>query len=69
MRGFDHATILSPSFHGLCLERLAQCPPPPICVQNTTKNLLQIISPAAYLSGTKNSDNRKKNLKNPQILG
>ena len=44
-------------------------PPPPICVQNTTKNLLQIISPAAYLSGTKNSDNRKKNLKNPQILG
>ena len=26
MRGFDHATILSPSFHGLRKERLAQCP-------------------------------------------
>ena len=24
MRGFDHATILSPSFHGLRKERLAQ---------------------------------------------
>ena len=33
---------------------------PPICVQNTTKNLLPIMSPAAYLSETKNSDNRKK---------
>ena len=29
---FDHATILSPSFHGLRKERLAQWPP--ICVQN-----------------------------------
>ena len=29
MHGFDHATILSPSFHGLCKERLAQWPPPP----------------------------------------
>ena len=27
MRGFDHATILSPSFHGLRKERLAQWPP------------------------------------------
>ena len=27
MHGFDHATILSPSFHGLCKERLAQWPP------------------------------------------
>ena len=26
MRGFDHATILSPSFQGLCKERMAQCP-------------------------------------------
>ena len=26
MRGFDHATILSPSFHGLHKERLAQWP-------------------------------------------
>ena len=26
MRGFDHATILSPSFHGLRKERLAQWP-------------------------------------------
>ena len=35
MRGFDHATILSPSFHGLCKEHLTQWPP--VCVQNTTK--------------------------------
>ena len=27
MRGFDHATILSPSFHGLRKERVAQWPP------------------------------------------
>ena len=26
MRGFDHATILSPSLHGLRKERLAQWP-------------------------------------------
>ena len=26
MRGFDHATIFSPSFHGLCKERLTQWP-------------------------------------------
>ena len=36
MRGFDHATILSPSFHGLRKERLAQWPP--FCVLNTNKN-------------------------------
>ena len=35
MRSLDHATILS--FHGLRKERLAQWPP--ICAQNTTKNL------------------------------
>ena len=35
MSGFDHATILSPSFHDLCKERLAHWPP--VCVQNTTK--------------------------------
>ena len=35
MRGFDHVTIFSPSFHGLLKERLAQWPP--ICVLNTTK--------------------------------
>ena len=35
MRGFDHATILSPSFHGLRKERLAQRPT--FCVLNTTK--------------------------------
>ena len=35
MRGFDHATILSPSFHGVRKERLAQWPP--ICDPNTTK--------------------------------
>ena len=49
MRGFDHATILSPSFHGLLLERLAQWPP---ILQNTTKNVLQIMSLAAYASET-----------------
>ena len=38
MRGFDHAAILSPSFHGLRKERPAQ---------NTTKNALQIMSLAA----------------------
>ena len=32
MRGFDHATILSPSFHGLRKERLAQWPA--VCVLN-----------------------------------
>ena len=36
MRGFDHATILSPSFHGLRKERLAQWPS--FCDLNTTKN-------------------------------
>ena len=36
MRGFDRITILSPSFHGLRKERLAQWPP--FCVLNTTKN-------------------------------
>ena len=35
MRGVDHATILSPSFHGVRKERLAQWPP--ICDPNTTK--------------------------------
>ena len=42
MRGFDQATILSPSFHDLRKERLAQWPP--IWVQNTEKNALQIMS-------------------------
>ena len=36
MRGFDQVTILSPSFHGLHKEPLAQWPP--FCVLNTTKN-------------------------------
>ena len=36
MRGFDHATILSPSFHGLRKERLAQWPS--FCDLNTTKS-------------------------------
>ena len=36
MRGFHHATILSPSFHGVRKERLAQWPA--FCVLNTTKN-------------------------------
>ena len=35
-RGFDHATILSPSFHGVRKERLAQWPA--FCVLNMTKN-------------------------------
>ena len=50
MYGFDHGMILSPSFHGLCSECLAQWPP--ICVQNMTKNRLQIMSLAAYASET-----------------
>ena len=32
MRGFDHATILSPSFYGLSKERQAQWPA--FCVLN-----------------------------------
>ena len=36
MRGFHHATILSPSFHGVRKERLAQWPP--ISDPKTTKN-------------------------------
>ena len=48
MGGFDHATIFSPSFHGLRKERLAQWSP--FCVLNTTKNALQIMSLAAYAS-------------------
>ena len=35
MRGFDHVTILSPSFHGLRKERLAQWRP--ICPQYDEK--------------------------------
>ena len=35
MRGFDHETILSPSFHGARKECLAQWPP--ICDPKTTK--------------------------------
>ena len=52
MRGFDHATILSPSFHGIRKKRLAQSPP--FCVLNTTENALQIMSLAAYASETNN---------------
>ena len=37
MRGFDHATILSPSFHGLRKERLAQWPA--FCVLNYEKKI------------------------------
>ena len=36
MRGFDHATIRSPSFHGLRKESLAQWPA--FCDPKTTKN-------------------------------
>ena len=48
--GFDHATILSPSFHGLRKERLAQSLP--FCALNATKNTLQIVSLAAYACKT-----------------
>ena len=37
MRGFDHERILSPSFHGVRKERLAQLPS--ICDPNTTKKV------------------------------
>ena len=37
MRGFDHATILSPSFHGLRKKRLAQWPA--FCVLNYEKKI------------------------------
>ena len=35
MRGFGHATILTPSFQGVRKEHLAQCPP--FCDTKTTK--------------------------------
>ena len=44
-------SALSPTFHGLRKERLAQWAP--ICVQNTTKNALPIMSLTAYASATK----------------
>ena len=50
MRGFDHATILSPIFHGLRKERLAQWLP--FCAINTKENGLRIMSFAAYASET-----------------
>ena len=52
MHGFGHATILSPSFHGLRQERLALTPL--LCPKY--KNLLQIMSLAAYASETKESN-------------
>ena len=54
MRGFDHAEILSPGFHGLRKERLAHWLP--ICVHDKTKNALQIMRLAAYASETNNSN-------------
>ena len=50
MHGFYQATILSPSFHGLRKERRVQWPH--ICVQNTKKNALQIMSLAPCASET-----------------
>ena len=50
MRGFGYATILIPSFHDLCKERLG--PQRLVCVLNTKKNRLQIMSLAAYASET-----------------
>ena len=51
MPGFDHPTILSPSFHGLHKERQWA----PFCVLNTTKNALPIMSLAAYANETDNN--------------
>ena len=53
MRGFDHPTIISPSFHSLLKECLAQWPP--FCILDTTKNTLYIASLAAYPSNTNNN--------------
>ena len=56
MRGFDHVTILSPSFHGL--RKDAWHNDPVLCPDYTKKNALQIMSLAAYASETKkNCDN------------
>ena len=55
MRGFDHATILSPSFHGLPQGTPGTMTP--FCVLNITKNALQIMSLAAYASETKKKCN------------
>ena len=59
MCGFDHATILSPSFH--CLHKECQWHNDPICVQNTTKIKSQIMSLAAYASETDNRVERVVN--------
>ena len=50
MRGFHHAAIINPRFHGLLKERLAQWPP--FCVLNTGENAFQIMSLAAYANET-----------------
>ena len=42
MRGFDHATILSPSFQGHCKERLAQWPPNWVGVCGTLSETLAL---------------------------
>ena len=55
MRGFDHATILSPSFHGLRKDDWHN--DPPLCPNYTKKNALQIMSLAAYASETKENCN------------
>ena len=48
---FDQATIITPNFHRLRWECLAQLLP--FCVINTKKNALQIMSLAAYANETK----------------
>ena len=55
MRGFDDAMILSP----MQFPRSPQGTPgtmSSICVQNTTRNALQIMSLAAYASETNKQD-------------
>ena len=48
---FDQATIISPNFHRLRWECLAQLLP--FCVINAKKNALQIMKLAAYANETK----------------
>ena len=60
MHGFNYAMIVTPSFHSLCKEHLAQSPP--FCVLiNMTKNTLQITSLAAFASEAKNRERQTAN--------
>ena len=53
MRGFDHATILSPSFHGLRKEGPAQRPPL-LCHKYDEKRVADLASETNKSDGIQN---------------